>query len=185
MQCPKCQQGELQLIALRHDLNVQCCSHCHGMWIPPEVYAQWRHQQPLPNLDDLPKALDVDHSLTLLDSRAALCPDCGCFFSRAKVGSKRPFYVERCPKCEGLWCDRGEWDVLEQMGLHTIIDQLFTSEWQTKIRQRELAERERQATMEKLGEDLALRVFELAELLEKHPNGDFGVAYLMRRFDKT
>jgi hypothetical protein len=27
-------------------------------------------------------------------------------------------------------------------------------------------------------------LFELAELLEQHPNGDFGVAYLMRRVDQ-
>jgi hypothetical protein len=70
---------------------------------------------------------------------------------------------------------------LERLGLHTTIEQLFSNEWQTQVRERQFSEQERQATIEKLGSELAGRVFELAEALEKHPNGDFGVAYLMRR----
>lgn len=70
------------------------------------------------------------------------------------------------------------------MGLQTIIDRLFTAEWQAKARQLELEEQERQAMIDKLGADLATKVFELGKLLREHPNGDFGVAYLMRRFEQ-
>jgi hypothetical protein len=70
---------------------------------------------------------------------------------------------------------------LERLGLHTTIEQLFTNEWQTRSRSRQFSEQERQATIDKLGSELADRVFELAEILERHPNGDCGVAYLMRR----
>jgi Zn-finger nucleic acid-binding protein len=132
----------------------------------------------------MPKTLDVDYVQSPFDTKAALCPECNCYLARARVGLKTPFYVERCPNCGGIWCDRGEWDVLEKLGLHTAIEQLFSSEWQARVKEREYAARERQATIDKLGADLAEKVFELAELLEGHPNGDFGVAYLMRRFDK-
>ena len=37
--------------------------------------------------------------------------------------------------------------------------------------------------IEKVGEELANQVFEMAAKLESNPNGDFAVAYLMRRFD--
>jgi Zn-finger nucleic acid-binding protein len=83
--------------------------------------------------------------------------------------------------CRGIWCDYGEWDILERLGLHTTIEQLFSNEWQTRVRSQQFFEKERQATVEKLGLEVAELVFELAEILEKHPNGDFGVAYLMRR----
>jgi Zn-finger nucleic acid-binding protein len=89
--------------------------------------------------------------------------------------------VERCTQCRGIWCDYGEWDILQKLGLHTTIEQLFSNEWQTKVRSHQFSQQERQATIDKLGSELAERVFELGELLEKHPNGDFGVAYLMRR----
>ena len=185
MQCPKDKQMEMVDSLLAEELSVKCCPDCKGTWIPPENYADWRQRHPLSGGQlKVPATLDVDYVPSSLDNKAALCPDCGCYLSRAKISLKPPFYVERCAKCGGIWCDRGEWDVLEQLGLHTTIEKLFSSEWQVKVREQELAERERQATIDKLGEELAERVFELAKLLENHPNGDFGVAYLMRRFDQ-
>jgi len=46
-------------------------------------------------------------------------------------------------------------------------------------------ELERQAVIDKVGVEMAQRVFDLADLLKKHPNGDFAAAYLMRRFDRN
>jgi len=73
---------------------------------------------------------------------------------------------------------------LERLGLHRTIQVLFTQEWQAKVRHHETLEQERAATIDKLGPDIATQVFALAQLLEDHPNGDFGVAYLMRRFEQ-
>jgi Zn-finger nucleic acid-binding protein len=184
VQCPKDRKVTLTVSRLSGDLPAQCCPDCKGTWIPAEEYQTWQSRQTRTNSYPMPKTLDVDYVQSPLDTRAALCPECSCYLARARVGLKTPFYVERCPSCGGIWCDRGEWDVLEKLGLHTAIEQLFSSEWQARVKEREYAARERQATIEKLGEDIAQKVFELAELLEGHPNGDFGVAYLMRRFDK-
>jgi Zn-finger nucleic acid-binding protein len=184
VQCPKDKRVELVSSRLADTMEVQCCPDCKGTWIPPEQYVAWkRHQRPTePTLPQ--PTLDVDYVTSPLDARAALCPDCHHYLARAKVGLKQPFYVERCPNCGGIWCDHGEWEVLQQLGLHTSIEQLFSSEWQARVKEQNYAARERQATREKLGPELAEKIFELAALLENHPNGDFGVAYLMRRFDR-
>ncbi len=182
MQCPKDRKTELIDSQLADDMAVHYCQDCKGTWIPANEYEVWRSQQPRISLDRLP-ALDVEYVQSPLDTKAALCPECNHYLSRAKVALKTPFYVERCSNCGGIWCDRGEWEILEQLGLHTSIERLFSSEWQTLVKEKEYSERERAATVDKLGEDLAYQVFQLAELLEKHPNGDFGVAYLMRRFN--
>ncbi|MEP0956871.1 zf-TFIIB domain-containing protein [Microcoleus sp. FACHB-1515] len=182
VRCPKDRKTELESSTLSGNLAVQCCSDCKGTWIPAAEYETWQSQHD--RIHDLPATLDVDYVQSPFDTKAALCPECNHYLSRAKVSLKTPFYVERCPNCNGIWCDHGEWEVLEKLGLHTAIEHLFTSEWQIRIKARETAEREREATIEKLGEDLAARVFDLAERLENHPNGDFGVAYLMRRFDR-
>jgi len=184
LQCPK--DGKITLISstLAGDLAVHYCEDCKGTWIPVENYQTWRSRQPAVESNPMPKTLDVDYSKSPLDNRAALCPECGRYLSRARVSLSSPFYVERCLSCQGIWCDHGEWDVLEKMGLHTAIDLLFSAEWQAKMREREMAEQEQRATIDKLGADLAEKVFELATLLQDHPNGDFGVAYLMRRFNR-
>jgi Zn-finger nucleic acid-binding protein len=184
MQCPKDKKVELSNSLLSGDLAVQCCPDCKGTWIPSGNYESWQSQQPKTTSQPIPSTLDVDYVQSPFDTKAALCPECNHYLARAKVGLKIPFYVERCPNCNGIWCDYGEWDILEKLGMHTAIGKLFTSEWQTRIKAREQIERERQATIEKLGEPLAQQLFELAEMLETHPNGDFGVAYLMRRFDR-
>ncbi|MER3433531.1 MAG: hypothetical protein C4288_08875 [Leptolyngbya sp. ERB_1_1] len=185
MQCPKERKITLTDGTLTEALAVKQCPDCKGTWIPSENYKTWQaeHSRPETVAALIPKTLDVEFVQSPLDTKAALCPDCGSYLARAKVGMKMPFYVERCLSCGGIWCDRGEWDALETMGLHTAIEQLFSSEWQTLSRAREHLAMEKQATIDRLGVELADRVFELAEALEKHPSGDFGVAYLMRRFE--
>ncbi|HBL14014.1 MAG TPA: hypothetical protein DD379_22000 [Cyanobacteria bacterium UBA11162] len=183
MQCPKCRNVTLLDGILPQKLPVKYCEDCKGTWIPASEYEAWQSRQPFHQKVSSPpsESLDVDFVKSPFDTKAALCPECQRYLSRAKINLKTPFYVERCPNCRGIWCDYGEWEILEHLGLHITIEQLFTNEWQTKVRERQSWEKERQATVEKLGGELAARVFEVAELLANHPNGDFGVAYLMRR----
>lgn len=182
MQCPKCKNVVLLDGDLGGKFAVKYCQECKGTWIPASEYETWQSRQPHnPQVPDLQsEALNVDFVQSPFDTKAALCPECRRYLSRAKVNLKTPFYVERCMQCRGIWCDYGEWDILEQLGLHTTIEQLFSNDWQTKTREQKFSQQERQATIDKLGNELATRVFELAEILEKHPNGDFAVAYLMR-----
>ncbi|NEP09508.1 MAG: zf-TFIIB domain-containing protein [Symploca sp. SIO2C1] len=183
MQCPKCKTADLGKGILDNKLSVKYCRECKGTWIPAVEYEAWQAEQPdysvIPDL--LFSKLNVDFVQSPFDTKAALCPECGSYLSRAKVNLKTPFYVERCQQCRGIWCDHGEWEALETLGLHTTIEQLFSNKWQTKMRSQQSLDQERQATIEKLGPELAQRVFELTEELKNHPNGDFGVAYLMRR----
>ena len=183
MQCPKCKKATLLDGVLGEKFAVKYCQECKGTWIPAKEYEAWQASQvwnrEIPQLPS--ETLDVDFVQSPFDAKAALCPECQRYLSRAKINLKTPFYVERCMQCRGIWCDYGEWDILERLGLHTTIERLFTNEWQTRVREQHYFDKERQATIEKLGSELAERVFELAEALEAHPYGDFGVAYLIRR----
>jgi Zn-finger nucleic acid-binding protein len=188
-QCPKEGNIKLQEGELAPGLTASACPSCGGAWIQPDHYVTWQSQQvdadAAPAVSVLPLTLNTDFQPPPLDNRAALCPACRSYLVRGRVNlAGRSFFVERCPNCKGIWCDAGEWDVLKQLHLHTHIEYLFSPDWQAQVRELEHLERERLATIEKLGPEIARRVFELAELLEEHPNGDFGVAYLMRRFDQ-
>lgn len=184
MQCPKDRNETLTDVMLDGGLAAKCCPLCEGHWILPEVYEEWQRLQQIPDTVPILADTDVGYRPAPSDLRGGLCPDCGGFLARVRISVKPPFYVERCNRCGGLWCDRGEWDVLRQLGLHTILNHIFTADWQAKTREQEYVDRERRATVEKLGEELAQQIFDLAEKLENHPNGDFGVAYLMRRFEE-
>ncbi|NJR70126.1 MAG: zf-TFIIB domain-containing protein [Synechococcales cyanobacterium CRU_2_2] len=187
MYSPKDRKTLLIETCLTHGLTAYYCSSSKGIWIPAKEYKAWQKTQRQQTLDPdcLPSQIDVAFVQPLFDAKAALCPEDGSYLSRAKVGYKPAFYVERCPCCDGIWLDHGEWNILEKLGFHTAIYQLFSPEWQTKVRKKELADQERQATVDKLGPELAQLVFDLADKLGQNPNGDFGVAYLMRRFEQT
>jgi len=185
--CPKDRKTELEMGQLAENLEGFHCADCQGTWIPAERYELWQAAQGevIPDAQALPEVLEVDFVQSPYDTRAALCPECQHYLSRAKVGLEPSFYVERCKNCGGIWCDRGEWNILTRLGLSATIDRLFTSSWQEQVRQRELSIQERRALREKVGDEVAETVFDLAAILEQHPNGDFAVAYLMRRFSSA
>lgn len=191
VQCPKEPNVELAAGNFSGTLTAQCCPACKGAWISAESYRRWQQEQGIsleaePRVDVLPSQMAQQYALSPLDNRAGLCPECRHYLVRGRVDlGDQMFFVERCPNCKGYWCDRGEWPILQALRLDTRLDNIFSDTWQGLVKEAELTRRQRQATIEKLGPDIAGKIFELADLLENHPNGDFGVAYLMRRFEES
>ncbi|MFK8182677.1 MAG: zf-TFIIB domain-containing protein [Phormidesmis sp.] len=185
MRCPKETTVEMEAGALAEDLPVQCCPECDGNWLPAQNYRRWQALnaglEAIPE-KVLPLTLETDYKPAPLDGRAGLCPECGTYLKRSRLNLKTgSFYVERCPLCEGFWCDKGEWQIFEALGLHVQIPIVFQPEWQASVRELEKVEKQRLALIEKLGPEISERILELADLLKGHPHGDFGVGYLMRK----
>jgi Zn-finger nucleic acid-binding protein len=188
VKCPKDKNSEMVEAILSGGLYVMHCPVTRGNWIPRIEYDAWLASQwlePLNLLEIVQRLRTIYYQPPDEDTKAALCPETGHLLVRAKVQTPIPFYIERAGQGGGIWLDYGEWEVLEALGLHTHIDELFSWEWQAAIRQAQLIDRQRQAIIDKLGPSLALQVFELAEALKEDPNGDFGVAYLMQQFDRV
>ncbi len=184
MQCPK--EKSVDLVdagALPNGPAHHSCPSCRGSWISGEDYGAWRQEQPADIREAAPKILPSSSPASLYDNQATFCPGCGHYLARVRIGQPQPFFIERCKNCKGVWCDAGEWDTLAAASLHGAIDSFFSEAWQAQVKALQYQHRERQATIDKLGEDLAHRLFDLAQALEDHPNGEFGVAYLMRRFE--
>ncbi|MEB3252950.1 MAG: hypothetical protein VKO01_12550 [Cyanobacteriota bacterium] len=186
--CPKEGKINLEERQIAPGLSAHACPSCAGLWVPGANYLPWQAQRvegdaPV-QVAVLPLSLSTPFPTSPLDNRAALCPECHGYLARGRLTlGGGCFYIERCPSCQGTWCDGGEWQILENLQLDTHIEYIFSPEWQALVRQLETGERERQALVDKLGAEVAQRVLELGELLQAHPHGDFGVAYLMRRCD--
>jgi len=188
MKSPKAPQVDLTEELLPLGLTVYRCPMTGGFWIERSHYADWQAQQPEPPtlpVDIVQRLAAIDFVPPVEDNRVSLCPNTGRFLIRARIDAPKPFYVERASEDGGFWIDAGEWDVLGRLGLQAQLDVLFEADWQAKLRDVQQVDRQKQATIDKLGLELAQQVFELAEALRAHPQGDFGVAYLMQQFDRV
>ncbi|AMA07955.1 zf-TFIIB domain-containing protein [Picosynechococcus sp. PCC 73109] len=181
MQCPKCRDVELGDQLLSGELTSCHCEKCEGDWLPGDRYQTWQNSQRKPQRLNTQLSLPETVIPGETDNKAALCPECRRYLSRVKIPVDQPFYLERCPECNGFWCDRQEWEILEKLRLHTSLEYIFTAEWQHKVREQQHNISERQALIQKLGPTLATDVFDLGEKLAAHNNGDFAVAYLARQ----
>lgn len=183
MDCPKCRHTTLLETTRPEGVVVQRCTQCEGHWVANAQYSHWQATHPpqeaTAELLNQPGLLPYTPAPS--DSKAALCPECQRYLSRAKVQYPNPFFVERCNECEGFWCDRGEWEILNQLGVSGSLEQFFNPEWQMKLREQAAQNRERDSMYEKLGDELAEQIFELAQTLQTHPNGDYALAYLIRK----
>ncbi len=183
MNCPKC-KSELVNGLLSDLLLTKHCRGCEGDWISGRNYQTWKSERAEipPNHNVLTQNYQLPYTPSHLDGKTATCPECSSVMARGKITLKEPFYLEHCLTCGGIWCDRGEWAVLEQLKLDTNIAQIFSGIWQSQVRASHANALERQAVIDKVGIDIARQVFDFADLLATHPNGDFAAAYLMRRF---
>ena len=188
MRCPKEKTIELEPGEVAEDLPVVSCPSCNGNWLSAQNYQRWQALnaglEAIPD-DVLPLALETDYKPAPLDGRAGLCPECGTYLKRSRLNLKTgSFYIERCPLCNGLWCDKGEWQVLKMLGLHVQVPIVFQPDWQAQVKELEKVEKQRMAVVEKLGPEIASKIFELSDALKAHPHGDFGLGYMMRKLNE-
>ncbi len=186
MNCPKEKPPiALMPVDLGEGLTAQRCDQCEGVWIAADDYLAWRDrqgaQQSADDLEAAPIATVIQFEHAPQDDRGALCPGCGHILSRARAGLESSFYLERCDNCGGIWCDKGEWEVLKSLHLNASITHIFSPQWQVELRERE-HEQHRAATRKQLlGPDLAARVETLAAELETYPHKDVALAFLMQK----
>ena len=110
MNCPVCKATTLVQEELEPGLPDKRCRQCGGRWIEGSRYLAWvaAHGR---RLADKPPEEGVE--LPVAESgKAKLCPECGRFLTRARVGRGASFHLERCGTCGGIWTDANEWEIL-------------------------------------------------------------------------
>ena len=142
MKCPVCKSAYLH--SLEHLLEPEelpyklVCDKCGGKWIKAFQYWKWlkAHGENLPE-----KPLEDAEQLDVADStNAKLCPECGHFLSRKRVGHGVNFQIDRCATCGGFWFDKNEWEILKSRNLHDDVHFIFSSAWQHRISAEDLRE---------------------------------------------
>ena len=170
--CPKCSAGALAAfegtVALR-------CATCSGFWVPPEALGAPEVVALLGQHDLRPTGpLEQDH-------RTGPCPEGHGLLRRARATNDDPFFLERCPRCGGVWFDPGEWSRLASAGLLHDVSNLWSPAWRDH-----LSEEQNRAALEadlrqKLGAETFDALENLATRLSEGRWAALALAYLRER----
>lgn len=155
------------------------CSSCFGIWISSSDYSDWIEKNKIDS-----EASTISESEGLLpaipERKALLCADCGTILKRYKIWPNIEFFLDRCGNCNGIWLDKGEWEVIASKGdLIKNLNFFFTDEWQKKLKKEELKIRREKMYQERFGTDDYKKAKEIHQWIHSNPNKNQLLAYLM------
>lgn len=112
MNCPKCRTPTLQLATVgAAGVRLDRCTRCGGTWLD--------YGELVPVAEDPLLPLDA-RSDPSADARSGPCPRCGVELRQAPFPDGQ-FHVDRCPRCGGVFLDRGE---LAEIASRHLVDPL-------------------------------------------------------------
>ena len=101
--CPKC-QSRLQAVVFA-EIEVDRCEGCDGIWFDSHEAERLRDIDGSESLDTGKPAIG-----SVLDRMCGRlqCPRCATVMKRMVDIGTHAIWYERCPACQGIWLDAGE-----------------------------------------------------------------------------
>ncbi len=177
MRCPTCpERSDLGTTQLEPHLAAHTCTRCAGQWLRAASYWKWRA---LGGTAAAEEGGQETPDIEVRDRSGLLqCPECRHILGRYQVGARVPFTVDRCRNCEGVWFDAEEWRALRAGDLHRQLHEIFTDDWQERIRAELRKEREEEQWERQLGPADHRRMRHVKAWIDAHPKRSELYAYL-------
>ena len=177
MKCPVCKNARLSSHDAEPALPGGRCPACSGLFVAFEPYLAWRESRvPSANATEPPqRSCPVAPADTGV---AKLCPACGHFMARFRIGHEVPFHIDRCGGCSGMWFEAGEWESLRSRGLHDRLHTLFSDSYQHQLVREDAQRLQEDRYRSLLGDADYQRVRDLAAWVESHPKRSILLAYI-------
>jgi Zn-finger nucleic acid-binding protein len=183
MNCPTCDRALERATLLPPDgagpdLRGFRCPLGHGVFLPSDLYFDWRdHQGEAGRAGGRIAAPDEVGDV----KRAKLCPQDGRIMRRYRVSAAGGFWIDRCGVCGGAWFDGGEWEATAAAGLLDELPRVFSDAWQREAEEAEAAEARRERLSEAVGAEDLDRVDAFRAWAWSHPQRHLLLARLNER----
>ncbi len=116
MRCP-CDNAALESQVYEGDVKVDVCPSCQGMWLDKGELEQIEEIQERDYSEELKRLPDLIGSAYEMARQKMLpvicCPKCGAEMSNHEYAYCSQIMIDVCPKCEGIWLNKGEIEALE------------------------------------------------------------------------
>ncbi len=118
MNCVKC-SSPMKTFEVE-GIEIDQCPKCSGIWCDPGEYEK------LLKIKNSEKLLDRSKKVEEHNDKVGFCPRCGGQKYMVQVSSVNPrIKIDKCVKCNGLWLDGGEFEVLQIDEVMSTIENLF------------------------------------------------------------
>jgi Zn-finger nucleic acid-binding protein len=98
----------LDLYRLGH-LKFEGCPKCHGLWLDKDELRKLKNKVNDGQLHWLNREVDhIEKASVITSSRP--CPNCPASKLRSVIFGRSSVVIDWCPKCQGVWLDRDEFD---------------------------------------------------------------------------
>ncbi|WP_168189574.1 TFIIB-type zinc ribbon-containing protein [Limnobaculum zhutongyuii] len=174
MQCPKCKTDTLQPSTLDNVIPCQTCKSCSGDWLMLEDYLN--HKKQLPVSDKYSDHVVVESEESRL---ALLCPVTGTLMLKFRISKDTDHRLDLSPKVNGIWMDKGEWELLKAHGLADKLNSIFTDVWQRQIRESAAREQFDALYLTQFGEEDYQKIKSIRVWLHQHSQKDRLKAFLL------
>ena len=129
MQCTSCETGKLHQGNLAQLLPSLSCDHCGGHFFYLSDYLRWKVDNPEPLQET--DITDVEPSET---AKVIICPITGRLMRKYRMSNQHQHKIDLSVAVNGIWLDKGEWELLVKSGLSNQLNKIFTDPWQRNIR---------------------------------------------------
>ena len=163
------------------DLRGFRCPQGHGVFLPSDLYFDWREgREPTGDLDLSAASGDVGDV-----KRAKLCPQDSRIMGRYRSAGDKGFWIDRCATCGGAWFDGSEWEATVAAGLHETLTHVFSDAWQREAEEATARAARRERLADAIGSDDLERTDAFREWVWSHPQRHLLIARVGERPDAS
>lgn len=164
-------------MALEPGLSAQRCADCSGVWLDLDAYRAWRRHAADPTEPVAVAEIEEESDV------ARICPKTSRLMARVKVSNDASFRLDYSAAAQGVWLDRGEWEVLTSLGLARQLDVVVSERWQRQLQSEASRERIERAQRARFGEEAYRELIRMRQWLQAQPNTAEMIAFLNARQD--
>lgn len=163
MKCPSCQMGELQNSTIDNLFPCKTCDHCNGNWLLLKDYMYWKnYSTQKPPIDKI----NIPISET---KNAIICPVSGTLMIKYRITNEVENRIDYSRHSAAIWLDHGEWQLIKKLGLAYQLNEIFTTNWQKKVKDEASSQFSDKCYIERFGEEDYKKIKEIRDWLTNHP----------------
>ena len=172
--CPKCSGTELRHTLVTGTLPAHSCYRCKGILVSLVAYREWKERVGSLRRSENHNAIVAPVKDT---KDAILCSKCRNLMTKYRVSAEMPNRIDFCSRCEDVWLDGGEWELIEALVGSDQLTNITTQPWQYRLTSETTKKMELDRLKKQLGTDFE-KVIGLSEFLDGHPARLEILAYL-------